>query len=192
MKKGRIEAFSDGVLAIIVTIMVLELKIPHGNSWSDLLALWPKFSSYILSFLMIIIYWNNHHHVFQTVEKVNGKILWTNGLLLFFLSLVPFGTAWMGESHFDSTPVAFIGIIFLLSGSSYQLLTKFIINEHGQDSVLAKAMVNDIKGTISLVVYILGILISYYYPTFSAILYLLVGIMWLIPDKRIEREFRKN
>ncbi len=97
MKKGRIEAFSDGVLAIIVTIMVLELKIPHGNSWSDLLALWPKFSSYILSFLMIIIYWNNHHHVFQTVEKVNGKILWTNGLLLFFLSLVPFGTAWMGN-----------------------------------------------------------------------------------------------
>ena len=175
MKKGRIEAFSDGVLAIIVTIMVLELKIPHGNSWSDLLALWPKFSSYILSFLMIIIYWNNHHHVFQTVEKVNGKILWTNGLLLFFLSLVPFGTAWMGESHFDSTPVAFIGIIFLLSGSSYQLLTKFII-----------------KGTISLVVYILGILISYYYPIVSAILYLLVGIMWLIPDKRIEREFRKN
>ncbi|MBL0260289.1 MAG: DUF1211 domain-containing protein [Saprospiraceae bacterium] len=192
MKKGRIEAFSDGVLAIIVTIMVLELKIPHGNSWSDLLALWPKFSSYILSFLMIIIYWNNHHHVFQTVEKVNGKILWTNGLLLFFLSLVPFGTAWMGESHFDSTPVAFIGIIFLLAGSSYQLLTKFIINEHGQDSVLAKAMVNDIKGTISLVVYILGILISYYYPIVSAILYLLVGIMWLIPDKRIEREFRKN
>ncbi|MBK8154482.1 MAG: DUF1211 domain-containing protein [Saprospiraceae bacterium] len=192
MKKGRIEAFSDGVLAIIVTIMVLELKIPHGNSWSDLLALWPKFSSYILSFLMIIIYWNNHHHVFQTVDKVNGKILWTNGLLLFFLSLVPFGTAWMGESHFDSTPVAFIGIIFLLSGSSYQLLTKFIINEHGQDSVLAKAMVNDIKGTISLVVYILGILISYYYPIVSAILYLLVGIMWLIPDKRIEREFRKN
>ncbi len=192
MKKGRIEAFSDGVLAIIVTIMVLELKIPHGNSWSDLLALWPKFSSYILSFLMIIIYWNNHHHVFQTVEKVNGKILWTNGLLLFFLSRVPFGTAWMGESHFDSTPVAFIGIIFLLAGSSYQLLTKFIINEHGQDSVLAKAMVNDIKGTISLVVYILGILISYYYPIVSAILYLLVGIMWLIPDKRIEREFRKN
>lgn len=172
--------------------MVLELKIPHGNSWSDLLALWPKFSSYILSFLMIIIYWNNHHHVFQTVEKVNGKILWTNGLLLFFLSLVPFGTAWMGESHFDSTPVAFIGIIFLFAGSSYQLLTRFIINEHGQDSVLAKAMVNDIKGTISLVVYILGILISYYYPIVSAILYLLVGIMWLIPDKRIEREFRKN
>ncbi|MBX7163658.1 MAG: TMEM175 family protein [Saprospiraceae bacterium] len=192
MKKGRIEAFSDGVLAIIVTIMVLELKIPHGNSWSDLLALWPKFSSYILSFLMIIIYWNNHHHVFQTVEKVNGKILWTNGLLLFFLSLVPFGTAWMGESHFDSTPVAFIGIIFLFAGSSYQLLTRFIINEHGQDSVLAKAMVNDIKGTISLVVYILGILIFYYYPIVSAILYLLVGIMWLIPDKRIEREFRKN
>lgn len=141
---------------------------------------------------MIIIYWNNHHHVFQTVEKVNGKILWTNGLLLFFLSLVPFGTAWMGESHFDSTPVAFIGIIFLFAGSSYQLLTRFIINEHGQDSVLAKAMVNDIKGTISLVVYILGILIFYYYPIVSAILYLLVGIMWLIPDKRIEREFRKN
>lgn len=143
MKKGRVEAFSDGVLAIIVTIMVLELKVPEGAEWSDLFTLLPKFLSYILSFMMVIIYWNNHHHIFQTVEKVNGKVLLANGFLLFFLSLIPFATAWMGENHFASKPVILMGIVLLLSGTAYLVLTKVIASSHGKDSVLAKILEND-------------------------------------------------
>lgn len=190
MKKGRIEAFSDGVLAIIVTIMVLELKVPEGAEWNALLPLLPKFLSYILSFMMILIYWNNHHHVFQTVEKVNGKILLANGLLLFFLSLIPFATAWMGENHFQSKPVILMGIIFLAAGLSYLLLTNTIIATQGSNSVLAKAQENDWKGTVSWLGYILGIILVFFYPLISAVIYFLIALLWFIPDKRIERHLK--
>lgn len=190
MKKGRIEAFSDGVLAIIVTIMVLELKVPEGAEWNALLPLLPKFLSYILSFMMILIYWNNHHHVFQTVEKVNGKILLANGLLLFFLSLIPFATAWMGENHFQSKPVILMGIIFLAAGLSYLLLTITIIATQGSNSVLAKAQENDWKGTVSWLGYILGIILGFFYPLISAVIYFLIALLWFIPDKRIERHLK--
>lgn len=190
MKKGRIEAFSDGVLAIIVTIMVLELKVPEGAEWNALLPLLPKFLSYILSFMMILIYWNNHHHVFQTVEKVNGKILLANGLLLFFLSLIPFATAWMGENHFQSKPVILMGIIFLAAGLSYLLLTNTIIATQGSNSVLAKAQENDWKGTVSWLGYILGIILGFFYPLISVVIYFLIALLWFIPDKRIERHLK--
>lgn len=190
MKKGRIEAFSDGVLAIIVTIMVLELKVPEGAEWNALIPLLPKFLSYILSFMMILIYWNNHHHVFQTVEKVNGKILLANGLLLFFLSLIPFATAWMGENHFQSKPVILMGIIFLAAGLSYLLLTNTIIATQGSNSVLAKAQENDWKGTVSWLGYILGIILGFFYPLISAVIYFLIALLWFIPDKRIERHLK--
>lgn len=192
MKKGRVEAFSDGVLAIIVTIMVLELKVPEGPEWKDLLSLLPKFLSYMLSFMMVLIYWNNHHHVFQTVEKVNGKILLANGLLLFTLSLVPFATAWMGENHFQSKPVILMGIIFLLSGLSYLLLTKTIISAQGRSSVLAKAQENDWKGTLSWTSYIAGIIIGFYFPLISAVIYFLIAMMWFIPDRRIEKKLAEK
>lgn len=186
MKKGRVEAFSDGVLAIIVTIMVLELKVPEGAAWSDLFTLLPKFLSYILSFMMVIIYWNNHHHIFQTVEKVNGKVLLANGFLLFFLSLIPFATAWMGENHFASKPVILMGIILLLSGTAYLVLTKVIASSHGEDSVLAKILENDWKGNISWLGYVLGIILGFFYPFISVIIYFIIALMWFIPDKRIE------
>jgi uncharacterized membrane protein len=187
MKKRRGEAFSDGVLAIIVTIMVLGLKMPDGAEWHDLATLLPKFLSYILSFMMILIYWNNHHHVFQTVDKVNGNILLANGALLFFLSLVPFATAWMGENHFASKPVALMGIIFFLCGVSYLLLTQTIIRSHGEKSVLAQAMGNNFKGTVSWGGYLLAVAIAFFYPLVSASIYLVIALIWFIPDKRIER-----
>jgi len=187
MKKGRIEAFSDGVLAIIVTIMVLELKVPEGSEWNSLVPLLPKFLSYILSFMMVLIYWNNHHHLFQTVQKVTGKILLANGLLLFCLSLVPFATAWMGENHFASKPVALMGVVFFLSGISYLILTKTIIDAGNDNSVLARAMENDWKGTVSWIAYMVGILLAFFAPLVSAHIYLAVALMWLIPDKRIEK-----
>lgn len=192
MKKGRIEAFSDGVLAIIVTIMVLELKVPEGAEWKDLFALLPKFLSYILSFMMVLIYWNNHHHTFQAVEKVNGKILLANGFLLFFLSLIPFATAWMGEHNFESKPVILMGIILFLSGIAYLFLSKTIANSHGENSVLAKVMEKDWKGTISWIGYLTGIAIAFFYPKISAGIYFLIALMWFIPDKRIENLMKEN
>lgn len=187
MKKGRVEAFSDGVLAIILTIMVLELKVPKGSEWKDLMALLPKFISYILSFTMILIYWNNHHHIFQTVEKVNGKILIANGALLFFLSLVPFATAWMGEHNFESKPVILQGIIFFLAGVTYLFLTQKIIEIHGKDSILAKAVEKNYKGTVSWIGYLAAIVLGFWHPKIAAIIYFLIAMMWLIPDKKIEK-----
>lgn len=187
MKKGRVEAFSDGVLAIIVTIMVLELKVPEGAEWHDLAGLLPKFLSYILSFMTVLIYWNNHHHVFQTVEKVNGNILLANGALLFFLSLVPFATAWMGENHFKTDPVILVGILFFLCGISYLLLSIVIVKSHGEHSVLAQVQQNNWKGTVSWMGYLVGVGLAFFYPIISAIIYFLIGMMWFIPDRRIER-----
>lgn len=167
--------------------MVLELKVPEGSEWSDLIALLPKFLSYILSFMMVLIYWNNHHHVFQTVEKVNGKILLANGALLFFLSLIPFATAWMGEHHFQPKPVAFIGVIFFMSGWMYALLTRTIVKSVGSDSVLAKAVGRNYKEIISEIGYFIGIVLAFFYPYVSVVIYLLIALMWFIPDKRIEK-----
>lgn len=188
MNKNRIEAFSDGVIAIIITIMVLEMKVPHeGADLASLKPILPVFLSYILSFAMVLIYWNNHHHLFQSVKKINGKVLLANGLLLFCLSLMPFATAWMGENHFASIPVAFFGVILLLSGVAYSILSKTLIKIHGHESVLSKAVGKSTKEKISTFSYFAAIPISLFQPLISCLIYLGVAIMWLIPDKRIER-----
>lgn len=188
MQRGRLEAFSDGVLAIIITIMVLEIKVPHGQEFKDLLPLVPVFLSYVLSFIFIGIYWNNHHHMMHTVTRVNGGILWANLHLLFWLSLVPFVTGWMGENHFAPQPMAMYGFILFMSGVGYVLLQKRIIKTQGPNSVLAHALGKDIKGRLSPVLYALGILFSWVSIWLSGAMYVIVALMWLIPDKRIETE----
>ena len=187
MQKTRLEAFSDGVLAIIITIMVLELKIPHGTTLDALLPLLPNFISYVLSYIYIGIYWNNHHHMLHTVKHVSGGILWANLHLLFWLSLVPFVTGWMGENHFESLPVALYGVALLMAAIAYYILKEQIIIKHGRDSILAKAMGSDFKGKISPVIYCVAIAISFVNTLIAGLLYALVAVMWLIPDKRIER-----
>lgn len=187
MTKNRLEAFSDGVLAIIITIMVLEIKVPHSSDLQEFKKLFPVFLSYLLSFTYIAIYWNNHHHLMHTVKKVNGKILWANMILLFWLSLVPFATGWMGENHFALIPVMFYGVILLLSALSYYHLQQTIIRYEGKDSLLAKALGKDYKGKISIVGYLLALLIVIYCPTASEIIYILIALIWFIPDKRIEK-----
>ncbi len=191
MSKGRIEAFSDGVFAILITIMVLELRPPEGNSFDALKPLVPKFISYVLSFTYIGIYWNNHHHLFHAVNHVNGKILWYNTFLLFCISLISFATAWMGENHFSAAPVALYGIVLLLCAISYWLLVKALVRHHGKDSLLATSIGNDFKGKISIVIYILGILISFYNSWISMGLYTMVAIIWFIPDTRIEKRIKE-
>lgn len=187
MGKGRLEAFSDGVLAIIITIMVLELKVPHGADWESLRPLIPVFLSYVLSFIYLGIYWNNHHHLFQAVHRVNGSILWANLHLLFWLSLIPFVTAWSGENHFAALPVALYGVVLLLAAIAYYILSRVLIAHHGQDSPIAVAIGRDFKGKISLVIYAVAILLSFVNAWLASLLYVLVAIMWLIPDRRIER-----
>lgn len=191
MNKGRVEAFSDGVFAILITIMVLELHAPEGNTFEALKPLLPKFISYILSFTYIGIYWNNHHHMFQATKHVNGKVLWYNTLLLFCISLVSFATAWMGENHFSAAPVALYGIILLMSAISYTLLLFELIKLHGKDSLLGTSIGKDSKGKISITFYILGILISFFNSWISFALYCIVAIIWFIPDKRIEKRIDK-
>ena len=186
MTKNRLEAFSDGVIAIIITIMVLEIKVPHGDTWADIAPMMPVFVSYIMSFLFILIYWNNHHHLFLTVKHVNGKILLANGHLLFWLSLTPFVTGWMGENHFTQLPVMLYGIVALFSGAAYFILSQMLIGYHGKDSALAIAIGKDKKGVISVILYLSGVFMSFNNPFISCALYLSVSIMWLIPDKRIE------
>ena len=188
MDKGRLEAFSDGVIAIIITIMVLELKIPNTDSIEALKPLLPVFLSYILSFIYVGIYWNNHHHTFQAAESVNGTILWANMHLLFWLSLVPFVTAWMGENHFTRWPVTFYGIVLLMNSIAYALLMAALVKLHGKDSVLAKAIGKDWKGTISTAIYITEIAVSWIKPQISFALYVVVACIWFIPDKRIEKK----
>jgi len=190
MKKNRLEAFSDGVMAIIITIMVLELKIPHGNDWESLIPLTPKFISYILSFIYIGIYWNNHHHLLHTISNVSGGILWANMHLLFWLSLVPFVTGWMGENHFEPMPVALYGFVLLMASIAYYVLQLQIIKRHGKDSMLAKALGSDFKGKSSIVLYLLSIFGAMYSPISAGIIYGVVALMWLIPDKRIEKVIR--
>jgi uncharacterized membrane protein len=187
MHKGRMEAFSDGVLAIIITIMVLEIRVPHGKEFKDLVPLIPVILSYILSFIYLGIYWNNHHHMMQTVKKVSGGILWANLHLLFWLSLVPFVTGWMGENNFSQKPMALYGFIMLMAAMAYYILQTIIIKSHGADSVLAKAIGKDIKGKMSPVLYTMGIIFSFINTWISGAVFVLVALIWLIPDKRIER-----
>ncbi|MDZ7962853.1 MAG: TMEM175 family protein [Aulosira sp. DedQUE10] len=187
MGKGRLEAFSDAVIAIIITIMVLELKVPHGDDLAAIRPLIPVFFSYVLSFIFLGIYWNNHHHLLQAVRHVNGRILWANMHLLFWLSIIPFATGWMGENHFASLPVALYGAVLLFSAIAYYILTLSLIGHHGKDSALATALGRDVKGKASLVLYALGIPLAFVNSWFACGLYILVAIMWLIPDRRIEK-----
>jgi len=187
MEKGRLEAFSDGVFAIIITIMVLELKVPQKTDLAALMAIWPVFLGYVMSFVYIGIYWNNHHHMFQAAETVNGSILWANMNLLFWLSLIPFVTDWMGQNHFAKLPVTCYGIILIMNALSYTLLAITLIRHHGKDSLLAKAVGKDTKGNISLAIYATGIAVSWFNSTISVVLYAVVACIWFIPDKRIER-----
>jgi uncharacterized membrane protein len=188
MSKGRLEAFSDGVIAIIITIMVLELRAPHTPDLAELRPLVPILFSYVLSFIFIGIYWNNHHHLLQAVRNVNGSILWANLHLLFWLSLTPFVTSWMGQNHFASWPVALYGVILLCSAIAYFILTRALISQHGHDSALAHALGRDFKGKISPLFYLAAIPLAFVHSWVACALYVVVAIMWLIPDRRIERE----
>ena len=188
MDKGRLEAFSDGVIAIIITIMVLEMKVPHSADIQSLRPLFPVFLSYILSFIYVGIYWNNHHHTMQVVTSVNGTILWANMHLLFWLSLVPFVTSWMGENHFAKWPVTCYGVVLIMNGVAYSILIITLIRHHGKDSLLAKAIGKDWKGNLSIGIYAVAIAFSWVNSTMSFALYILVAMMWFIPDKRIEKK----
>jgi len=192
MKKGRLEAFSDGVLAIVLTIMVLELKVPDGESLYALKSLLPVFVSYILSFVYIGIYWNNHHHLLSTVNEVSGNILWANLHLLFWLSIVPFVTGWMGKNHFAKEPVAVYGFILLMCAVAYWILQKTIIGSQGKESLLQKALGNDFKGKISPLLYLIAIPSAFLSPWISGGIYVAIAMIWLIPDKRIERTVKKE
>jgi uncharacterized membrane protein len=192
MEKNRLEAFSDGVLAIIITIMVLELKAPHEAHLAALAALSPVFSSYVLSFLYVGIYWNNHHHMFQTTRRVSAGILWANLHLLFWLSLLPFATAWMGENHYEQLPTAAYGVILLLAAIAYYILQCAIIRHQGRNSVLAMAVGRDWKGKLSPMIYITGVGLAFVDPRVSNGLYGLAALIWLVPDRRIERTLRQE
>jgi len=188
MTKGRLEAFSDGVIAIIITIMVLELRAPHDPNPAALLPLIPVFLSYLLSFVFLGIYWSNHHHLLQAVQHVNGSVLWANLHLLFWLSLVPFVTGWMGQNHFARWTLAIYGMVLLLSAIAYSILVQTLLSLHGRESVLGNALGSDFKGKISMVIYLVAIPLALVQWWLGCALYILVAIMWLIPDRRIERK----
>lgn len=190
MHKGRLEAFTDGVIAIIITIMVLEIKVPHGESLNQLLPLWPKFISYVLSFLYVGIYWNNHHHTMQAVKSVNSTVLWTNLHLLFWLSLLPFSTGWMGENHFAQQPTMIYGINLLMAAIAYYIWARSIVAHHGKDSDIAHAFGADIKGKLSLVMYALGIGFTFIQPWLGFSVFVVVALMWLVPDRRMHQAMK--
>jgi uncharacterized membrane protein len=192
MNKTRLEAFSDGVIAIIITIMVLELKVPKGTDWQSLSMLAPKFISYIISFIYIAIYWNNHHHLLHTVKHVTGAILWSNTHLLFWLSLVPFVTAWAGENHFAELPVAVYATIMLMAGVAYFILSKTIIRVHGKDSLLSTAIGRDTKGIISMLGYSVAVPLAFVFKEGSIGIIVAIAFLWLIPDRRIEKKINEN
>ncbi len=189
MGKERLLAFSDGVLAIIITIMVLELKVPHGTDWAILGKLLPVFLSYVMSFVYVGIYWNNHHHLMHAASGVNGPILWANLHLLFWLSLLPFASGWLGENHFARQPTALYGVVLLASALAYYLLQQTIIRQQGKAGALARALGSDFKGKISPILYLAGIVISFFAPLLSNLIYAGVAVMWLVPDQRIERNW---
>jgi uncharacterized membrane protein len=192
MTKNRMEAFSDGVIAIIITIMVLELKVPHEAELRSLTPLVPVLLSYVMSFVYLGIYWSNHHHLLHAVNHVDGRILWANLHLLFWLSLVPFVTAWMGENHFARAPVALYGIVLLAASIAYYILTRALIALHGRDSTLATAVGRDLKGVLSTCTYVVAILLTLVRPWLGCALYVLVAVMWLVPDRRIERRLTES
>jgi TMEM175 potassium channel family protein len=187
MGTERVQAFSDGVLAIIITVMLLEMKIPHGDDLNSLKPILPVFLSYILSFIYIGIYWSNHHHMLYSVKHVNGAVLWANSHLLFWLSLVPFASGWMGENEFTKWPIIVYGIILLMAGVAYYILSQLLIKLHGKNSTIAVAVGKDKKGIISVVIYMTAIAAAFFNPSISLILYAAVAAMWLIPDRRIEK-----
>ena len=187
MGKNRIEAFSDGVIAIIITIMVLELKVPHGEGIETLLPLIPVFLSYVLSFVYLGIYWNNHHHMLQAAKHVSGGVLWANMHLLFWLSLIPFVTAWMGENGIWTAPVAAYGAVLLGCSIAYYILSKALIKVNGDDSALARAIGKDVKGLASTAAYVAAMVFAFFAPVVSCVLYVIVALVWLVPDRRIER-----
>jgi len=187
MHKGRLEAFSDGVIAIIITIMVLEFKAPHGANLSDLLPLLPTIFTYTISFVFIGIYWNNHHHMFSAVEKINGNSLWANLHLLFWLSLIPFVTTWMGDNHFSKWPVILYGFVLLMNGIAYYILGRVLLKASSRNIKLAKAFGEDRKGIASLIIYSIAIGLGFINPNISLALYVTVACIWFIPDKRIEK-----
>ena len=192
MNKTRLEAFSDAVIAIIMTVMVLELKIPHGADLEALKPLLPVFLAYVLSFIYLGIYWNNHHHMLQATRTVNGKVLWANLHLLFWLSLIPFATGWMGENHFEPLPTAVYGVVLLFSGFSYSILqNKLVHHSKGENSTLGEAVGNDLKGKISVVAYVAAIPLAFVNEHISHVIYALVAMMWFIPDRRIERKINQ-
>ena len=187
MSKGRLEAFSDGVIAVIITIMVLELKVPHGTDFAALRPLLPVFLSYVLSFVYLGIYWNNHHHLLHATGRVNGRILWANLHLLFWLSLVPFVTSWMGDSRFASWPVAAYGAVMFAAAVAYTLLVRVLVARHGRDSALARAVGSDRKGLLSIACYVAAVAAARWEPRAACALYVFVAVLWLVPDRRIER-----
>ena len=187
MSKGRLEAFSDGVIAIIITVMVLELVPPSGSTFADLTTLWPHFASYLLSFILLGIYWNNHHHLLQVARTVNGTVLWANLHLLFWLSLFPFGTAWVGQSSFGPVPVATYGLALLLAAFAYYILVQALVHSPGQAPELAAALGRDLKGMISPILYLVAIPIALALPVLAVAIYALVAVIWIIPDRRMER-----
>jgi uncharacterized membrane protein len=187
MHKSRVEAFSDGVIAIIITIMVLELRAPHGAELSTLRPLVSTLLCYVLSFIYVAIYWNNHHHLFQAVGRIDGRVLWANIHLLFWLSLIPFVTAWMGENDFAAMPVALYGAVFLCAAIAYYVLVRTLLALHGTGSVLATAIGSDLKGKVSVLIYAVAILLAFVAPILACALYVAVAAMWLVPDRRIEK-----
>jgi len=188
MGKTRLEAFSDGVIAIIITIMVLELKVPHDADFHALLPLWPVFMSYVLSFVYVGIYWNNHHHLVHAVQEVSGGVLWANLHLLFWLSLIPFVTAWAGENHFETGPTAAYGFVLFMCATAYSILAHVLIANHPKNNTLARALENDRKGRLSIVLYITGFVLSWFNAGIGFLVYAAVAVMWLVPDRRIEDE----
>lgn len=192
MHKNRLEAFSDGVIAIIITIMVLEIKVPHNSEIEALINLVPLFLSYVISFLYVGIYWNNHHHLFQSVQRVDGRVLWSNLFLLFWLSLIPFASGWMGENHFESNTVTLYGVILLMCAFAYYVLTVSLLRNHKQESIIHQAVGNKFKERISLFVYVLALIISIWVPKLAFGLYSVVALLWLYPDSRIEKMLSKE
>jgi uncharacterized membrane protein len=191
MPKERLAAFSDGVIAIIITIMVLELKVPHGDDWPALAKLVPVFLAYVLSFVYLAIYWNNHHHMLHTLERVDGVILWANMHLLFWLSLIPFATGWISESHFARVPTALYGAALLMPAFAYYVLQTAIIRRQGPQGRLARAVGRDLKGKVSPLLYLTGIALAFVLPAVSYAIYVFVALMWLVPDRRIEKRVRE-
>lgn len=192
MKTSRLEAFSDGVLAIIITIMVLEIKIPHNDQFSSLVPLIPDLLSYLLSFVYVGIYWNNHHHLFTVAQSISGKVLWANLNLLFWISLFPFTTGWMGENHFTAAPTAAYGTVLFFAALSWYMLVQSIIRHEGKQSLVRKAVGRDFKGKISIILYALAILLAWYFAWLSQCIYVLVAIIWFMPDRRFENIIKKE